>query len=1202
MGQLDNIQCDHSCDRFFHNLDIIGLVHTGIVDNDIGNIHVSTSHKCIYSRSRPLSPQSGGHAIFIRKNIDAEVNVVCDRIQYGVVWIKISNPKKQKGLHVAFVYLPPSASNYYTQVEGVSFDEHMKTLQQDIAMFQEKGQVIVMGDFNSRIGRLNEWDLLDPHIRRHYDTHGVKDRRSKDNVINNAGRRLISLCEGTGIYILNGRSGRDRHGSISFRSLGGMGKSVIDYAMVSRDLILSLGGEDLNFGVIPIHSCPTRHRGGRYDHSPIVVYVNWSIISNLHQQHNGNEVRHDRIRWRPEHRGLYTDIMQTDGVVLGYLDKVKREDVSTKDTCEYMTLAIMRAAEVLHSRVGGVFVTGKQKSGGHRERWLSAEARVLRRRLKEAERGMPNTASLVQELRSLYRKQVKKDRRVMIKSKRDKIRNEMTRDVKSFWRRFRSGRKAENQHSVEQWTGYFDELFNKDKLTWNDDEFQDHCLKYREIFGVPEEGHLLTGAALNSPIQDNEVEVALRAMGLGKAAGADGIPVEFFRQAYHERVFTGEDGKPRIVRDYVMTPSLISLFNKVFLFGQYPTDWAVGLVTPVPKPKGDLSDMDAYRAIAVGSAISKIFAQVMLARLDKWAEAHDWRAKTQFGFRKGRGTAEATFLLRHLIDKAQDARSPLYAAFIDFRKAYDSVPRELLWKCLHKMGIHGCMLETLQQIYSNIKLQVKVDQDLGPDFESNIGVKQGDPLSPLLFGLYIDRFATFLKDRIPEGDVLCGEEIIQVLLYADDLVLVTHDPTLLQKYLDVLTIFCEATKMMVNVSKSEIVVFFKQWAPRNLNWVFNDKRVKEVQEFTYLGVVLHSKGFKFSVSKAIKRRALKAKNALFSIFGSCQGQNVFDTPVLTKLFDGVVIPSALYGVEVWGVDVCEMGDERHIYMPLEETQILFMRMALMISKHTPHVAMMKELKRQFLFDICLKRCVGFWNKVCKRGMDCIIKKAMVESCSLVRCGWAWKFQNTLSRVVDVQVNYHLDSPLTHIDMKHVRQRLLARRDGDERSTYETIDIATHGCSGSAVRQCPNNISKGFKTFKYYKWFYDEDTKVIALLQDAFDIRILAKFRCGMHWLATEKDRSAGFGRSDRLCKCCTKQEREDELHIMFCEAYAALRNEFPHVFQSELFCRLKHAYDNNENDLDLHMNRFMNQNDSLFTNEFVGYLRRSITIRERLLT
>ena len=457
---------------------------------------------------------------------------------------------------------------------------------------------------------------------------------------------------------------------------------------------------------------------------------------------------------------------------------------------------------------------------------------------------------------------MKADRRAFLSKKRDQLKKDMTHDVKGFWKRFKKGKPTAALHNVEQWSAYFDKLFNDDKRVWQSEEdFENHCGQFGDIFGNPTDADVEDARGLNIDFKDDEVIRALKAMKLGKAVGADRIPVEFIRQAYHEVKYIGEDGKPRAVREYLLIPYLTPMFQKIVTQGYYPPGWAVGVVTPVPKPKGDSTIMDNYRAITVGVAISKVFAQVILERLDDWAEKGGWRAPTQFGFRKGRGTSEAVFMLRHLVDKSQHQKKPLFSAFIDFKKAYDSVPRELLWKSLGKMGIHGPILDILQQMYNNVKLQVRVDNEFGPDFESSVGVKQGDPLSPLLFGLYIDRFTTFLRERCPEGDIWCGEEMVQMLLYADDLVLVSHDPFLLQKYLDILDTFCCASGMNVNVAKSEIVVFFQQWAAKNLKWKLNRKEIKQSKEFVYLGVIFQNSGFnKKSVNKAVKRRADKARS------------------------------------------------------------------------------------------------------------------------------------------------------------------------------------------------------------------------------------------------------------------------------------------------------------------------------------------------------
>lgn len=322
-----------------------------------------------------------------------------------------------------------------------------------------------------------------------------------------------------------------------------------------------------------------------------------------------------------------------------------------QEACEALSAAVTRAAEVLHSRVGGVFVSGRKIDGPKKERWLSNEARELRKRMKVAERGLPGNRNIVLELRKMYRRQVRIDKRAFVNQSRQKIKQNMIVDVKKFWAKFKKGRSVGAVHSVNQWSDYFSKLFNEGEREWSDHEsFETHCRTYEDLFGRPVERDTQGAACLNDVVQELEVDRALTAMNLGKAVGYDRIPAEFFRQAYYEVRYVGDDGKPRIVREYLLTPFLTSLFQKILSNKHYPPEWAIGVITPVPKPKGDILVMDNYRGIAVGSAISKIFAQVLMARIDRWAESYGWRAPTQFGFRKDKGTVDAVFMLRHLVD------------------------------------------------------------------------------------------------------------------------------------------------------------------------------------------------------------------------------------------------------------------------------------------------------------------------------------------------------------------------------------------------------------------------------------------------------------------------------------------------------------------------------------------------------------------------
>ena len=122
----------------------------------------------------------------------------------------------------------------------------------------------------------------------------------------------------------------------------------------------------------------------------------------------------------------------------------------------------------------------------------------------------------------------------------------------------------------------------------------------------------------------------------------------------------------------------------------------------------------------MGNAIGKIYAKILMSRMDKWAERQGHRAVSQFGFRSRVGTIEAAFVLRHIVESCAAAQSPLFAAFIDFRKAYDKVDRVLLWKMLEKLGVHGECIRSLRAMYDKVLLQVRLDGELGEPFLSSV--------------------------------------------------------------------------------------------------------------------------------------------------------------------------------------------------------------------------------------------------------------------------------------------------------------------------------------------------------------------------------------------------------------------------------------------------------------------------------------------------
>ena len=111
-------------------------------------------------------------------------------------------------------------------------------------------------------------------------------------------------------------------------------------------------------------------------------------------------------------------------------------------------------------------------------------------------------------------------------------------------------------------------------------------------------------------------------------------------------------------------------------------DWQDAVVVPIPK-KGDLKQCDLWHGISMLDVVGKVLGRIVEGRLQVIAEKI--LPESQSGFKKGCGCVDMIFVARQLVEKAREHGESLYVLFVDLRKAYDSVPRQALWKVLQNM-------------------------------------------------------------------------------------------------------------------------------------------------------------------------------------------------------------------------------------------------------------------------------------------------------------------------------------------------------------------------------------------------------------------------------------------------------------------------------------------------------------------------------------
>ena len=247
---------------------------------------------------------------------------------------------------------------------------------------------------------------------------------------------------------------------------------------------------------------------------------------------------------------------------------------------------------------------------------------------------------------------------------------------------------------------------------------------------------------LEGPCANVSIEAVMEALNLmnaKKAAGPSGVTSDLLKVCEKESV-----------------NKLVRVANDMLEGKKMPESWRKSDLIPIYKGKGDVRSCGNYRSIKLLEHGMKIVERIFEKRLRKVVDLDEM----QMGFRPGRGTVDAIFIMRQMMEKYEIAGKKLYMVFVDLEKAFDRVPRELIWWALRRKGVMEREIMAIKKMYSDIKTSVRVECERSESFDVKVGVHQGSVLSPLLFAVVMDEVT---KD-VREG-------VVKEILYADDLVL-----------------------------------------------------------------------------------------------------------------------------------------------------------------------------------------------------------------------------------------------------------------------------------------------------------------------------------------------------------------------------------------------------------------------------------------------
>lgn len=398
-----------------------------------------------------------------------------------------------------------------------------------------------------------------------------------------------------------------------------------------------------------------------------------------------------------------------------------------------------------------------------------------------------------------------------------------------------------------------------------------------------------------SPDQE-EVNKAIEQMNNGKSPGMDGIPAEVLKGGG--------------IRLKEMVYEVIShVWDHIV-----PQDWRDTILVSLFK-KGDRSECGNFRGISLLSTVGKVFARILLNRLIS-AVAVDVLPESQSGFRAQRGTSDMIFSARQIQEKCCEQNLDLYQCFIDLTKAFDTVNRSMLWRVLEKFGCPDKFIYLIRSLHDEMKGRVNFNGVLSGPFPVENGVKQGDILAPTLFALYFAAvFNNAFKDNTKGvyiryrstgrlfnirrllAKTKVSHALIRDFLYADDCDLVAHTEQDLQNLINCFDKSCKAFGLEMNLKKTEVMLQVSPGKDYVKPRIFVETHeLKVVESFIYLGSLLSNDG---SMDKEISNRIQKATVSFRNLEARLWSQHGIRKQIKISVYSTCVVTTLLYGCETW---------------------------------------------------------------------------------------------------------------------------------------------------------------------------------------------------------------------------------------------------------------------------------------------------------------
>ena len=745
-------------------------------------------------------------------------------------------------------------------------DQFWNELRDCVSSFGDNVNVVVLGDLNARVG-----NTVIGGVTARFGVPGV----------NGSGERLIDMCIDQELVVGNTYFKKKKKNKFTWaRVVGGrvVERALMDYVLVPKRVVGRLLDVHVYRG----------EAGGMSDH--YLVQGRLQVAGGREGTGRRGKVR-EVLNLRELDKG--EKLAEYREKIAEEWERVRgREKEGVESEWSLFKEGVLRCARE---------VCGTRKIGGRRrqgsEWWNEEMNQVVAEKRRAFECWLRDNNEQTRERYREKKREVKRKVRE-VKRRADArwgrcLADNFAENKKMFWKevkqlRKEGGRKEETVKDVNgqllteeravnrRWAEHFEGLLNFE----DDREARITAIAFEQ--GVPR-----MGRCNNSLVAKGEVEEALKIMRTGKAAGRDGIAPECLKK-----------GGPALVE------WLVRLLCVCFEAGVVPADWRMATMVPIYKGKGDKYVCGNYRGISLLSMVGKIFGRVLINRIREGTE--EVLREEQCGFRRGRGCVDQVFVVRQICEKYLAKGKDSFWAFMDLEKAYDRVDREAMWRMLGIYGVGGKLLSAIKSFYVDSRACVRVGDMESDSFGVKVGLRQGCVMSPWLFNVYMDGVVREVNTRVGErGLSLTGERgqnwVVNQVLFADDTALVADTEEALQQLVTEFGRVCERRKLKVNVGKSKVMRCTRRDVVGELRVNLGGERLEEVGSFRYLGSQVTRSG---EIGEEVRYRVGEAGKVMGGMKKVWKNRDL-GMGVKRRLYESVVVPTALYAAETWGMKTAD---------------------------------------------------------------------------------------------------------------------------------------------------------------------------------------------------------------------------------------------------------------------------------------------------------